>query len=204
MTSRDVLKVICMTVCIVCSGFSWAQDDAIVSRKIADGYMTSSSAPSLKGFDHVSHAKYGHVIAFHYSEQKDIGDGWTAGRGGPIIFVDTDKMSVVGVMPPLPTLRDVFVGGNMSDELASNVISYFRQTRPDFDIANYDFSVADAGDISVLYVVRKFVDRGVYRCNCALIVENKTNQILGSTFRFEEHYKLIDHGDGVFSPKTRK
>ncbi|WP_407155221.1 hypothetical protein [Bradyrhizobium sp. STM 3557] len=77
MTGRDVLKVICMTVCIVSSGSSWAQDDATVSaRKIADGYMNSTSNRSLKGFDHADPAKYGHVIGFHYFEEKDLGDGW--------------------------------------------------------------------------------------------------------------------------------
>jgi hypothetical protein len=205
MTGRDVLKVICMTVCIVCSGFSWAQDDATVSaRKLADDHINSTFDPSLKGFDHVDPINYGHVIGLHYSEQKDIGEGWTWGRGGPTIFVDTEKMSVVGVMRPVPASRPVFVGANMSDELASNVISYFRKTAPDFDIANYNFSVADAGDISYLYVVRKSFDRGIYKCNCALVVENRTNQILGNTFSFEEHYEVIDHGDSMFYPKTKK
>ncbi len=92
----------------------------------------------------------------------------------------------------------------MSDELASNVISYFRKTQPDFDIANYNFSVGDAGGISYLYIERKFFDRGIYKCNCALIIENRTSRVLGSTFSFEEHYKLMDNGDSMFSPKTRK
>jgi hypothetical protein len=196
MTGRDVLKVIFMAVCIACSDFSWAQEDATVSaRKIADVYINGSYEFS-KGYNHAIASNLGHVIAFRYSKDIDMPDGWTGGIGGPTIFVDTQKMSVVGVMPPVPTSRPVFVGANMTDELASNVTSYFRKTAPDFDIANYDFAVADAGGILLLSVERKFFDRGIYNCKCALFVEYRTNQILGATLN-------LDYGDSMYYPRMR-
>jgi len=190
MTGRDVLMVFCTAVCLGCSGVSRAQDDAIVSaRKLADAHLESTSDPLLHGFKDADSRKFDHYIAFHYFEDNDLGDGWRGGRGGPTVFVDAEKMSVAGVLRPAHPARHI-AAGDMSERLTSNVTAYFRKTVPEFDIASYDFSIDDIGDVSYLYVVRKFLDRGLYGCNCVLVVENRTNQILGSEFRFEEHYGL--------------
>ena len=82
----------------------------------------------------------------------------------------------------------------MSDALASNVTSYLRKKSPDFDIANYNFYLGDAGGISFLYVERKYGDRGIYNCKCALVVENKSNRILGGAPNF-------DYWDSMYSPR---
>lgn len=188
--SRGIGTAIWLVIYAACSNVSWAQDDAIRSaRKLADDYLMASSDPSFKGFDYAEAISYGHVTAFYYSEQRDLGDGWKGGRHGPTVFVDRDAMAVVGVQPPaIGTPRPIFVGGNMSDELASNVTSYFRKRRPDFDIANYNFFLGDAGGISFLYVERKYGDRGIYNCKCKLVVENKSNRILGSALNWDSMY----------------
>jgi hypothetical protein len=190
MMSRDVLMVLCAALYLACSDMSRAQDDAIESaRKLADAHLESTSDPLLQGFKDAESRIYDHFVAFHYFEDNDLGDGWRGGRGGPIVFVDAEKMSVAGVLRPAHPARRI-AAGDMSEQLARNVTAYFRKTVPEFHVANYDFSIDDLGDVSYLYVVRKFLDRGLLGCNCVLVVENKTNQILGSEFRFEEHHQL--------------
>ena len=197
MAARWTLMVILMMT--VCSGFSWAADDTAKSiQKIADDYIASVQDYSSKKYNSVSPTEYDHVTAFHYSEDHDLGDGWTGGAAGPTVFVDRNRKSVVGVRPPsLPTPPPIFVGGDMSDELEAKVTAHFRETSPDWDIANYNFFITNAGGISYLYVERKYFDRDIYNCKCALIVENRTSRILGSTLS-------LDYGDSMYYPKKVK
>lgn len=185
MTCTDMLRALGMAVCLVAPGVSWAEEDVVASaRRLADAHLEATSDALLHGFEKAHSRRYGRYIAFAYVEDIDLGDGWRGGRGGPTVFVDAGTMSVAGILRPTQPGRPISVG-DLGQRLAGNVTAYFRKAVPQFDIANYDFSIDDIGGVSYLSVTRKFRDRDLYKSDCALVVDSSTSEILGSEFRYD-------------------